>query len=127
MKIIKTKLHGMFDYSLAFALVSPWLINFHQRSLDTEILALTGLILSLVNLFTDYELGLIRIIPMKAHLILDAVFGLFLIGLPFILPMPHYNFYWPVMMGGGVLLVVLLSSSKAYDVSRNDLNITTRP
>lgn len=124
MKIINTRLHGIFDYLTAVALFMPWFSNFYTGGGDTRIFAaLAGLTL-LISLLTDYEFGLIKLIPMQLHLVFDVLSALFLITMPWTLPVYHYHFYWPVILGLGELLVVVLSSSKAYRVTRRDLNIT---
>ena len=123
MKVINTRLHGILDYLSAFILLMPWFSNFYTGGDDTRILAALGGITILVSLVTDYEWGLVKFLPMGGHLVCDVLSALFLIAMPWLFPVYHYNFYWPVILGAGELLVVLLSSSKPYKVTRRDINI----
>ena len=124
MKFIRAKLHGILDYGIIFILFIPWITNFYKENEDTWILAAAGTFLWLISLFTDYDFGLIKLIPMKIHLLLDFLVAIFLIALPFIFPLFDYYFFWPMLIGLGGLLITLLSSSKPYVVTEKDLNIT---
>jgi hypothetical protein len=124
MKIINTKLHGMLDYFSAFLMVSPWISNFNTHSSDTWILASAGAISALYSVFTDYEFGLIKLIPMKTHFVFDGVVALFLIACPFIFSFPNYLHYWPILLGVLEIVIILLSSPASYRVTRRDLDIT---
>ena len=78
-KPIPTKVHGVLDYMTAAFLhtlprVMGWSDNV-TRVLDVAAGGATG-----YSLFTDYELGLVKALPMKAHLALDALSGAALIG-----------------------------------------------
>jgi hypothetical protein len=123
-KPINTRLHGIMDYTFGFILLLPWIVNYHQGSKDTDIIALTGAATIVLSLMTDYELSVVKVVPMKAHLFIDVLSGLLLIALPFLFPVSHYYLYWPVILGLGELLIVLLSSSKPFVVTKKDLNIT---
>jgi hypothetical protein len=123
-KPISTRLHGVLDYVAGITLMVPWIVNFYGDNSDTWMLAMAGIFTILISLLTNYELSFIRIIPMKVHLFLDVLVAAFLIALPFIYPMYHYYFYWPVALGICELLIVVLSSSRPFIVTKRDLNIT---
>ncbi len=124
MKIISTKLHGIFDYSSGLILLLPWITNFNQSSADTQVLAALGAMTIFLSLLTDYEFGLIKLLPMKVHLILDVCQAALLIATPWMFPVRNYAFYWPVVLGVAELIIIVLSSSKPYQVTRRDLDIT---
>jgi hypothetical protein len=78
-KPISTKAHGVLDYMTAAFLhtlprVMGWSDNV-TRVLDAAGAGATG-----YSLMTDYELGLVKAMPMKAHLTLDALSGGALLG-----------------------------------------------
>lgn len=123
-KPISTRFHGFLDYIFGIILMLPWLVNFYEDNSDTWMLAMAGLLTVIVSLLTNYELSFIRIIPMKLHLFIDVLVAAFLVALPFVYPMYHYHFYWPVILGVGELIIVLLSSSKPFIVTKRDTNIT---
>ena len=78
-KPIPTKVHGVLDYmTAAFLHTLPRVMGWSDHVthvLDTAAAGATG-----YSLFTDYELGLVKAMPMKAHLTLDALSGGALIG-----------------------------------------------
>src|SRR5688500_20088465 len=78
-KPISTKVHGVLDYMTAGLLVAlpramGW-SNCVTRLLDAS--AATTVVYSAM---TRYELGLVKALPMKAHLTMDAIGGGALIG-----------------------------------------------
>ena len=96
MKIINTKLHGIFDYSSGLILLLPWITNFNQSSTDTQVLAALGALTVFMSLITDYEFGLIKLLPMKVHLLLDVCQAALLIATPWMFTIQHFAFSWPV-------------------------------
>ena len=80
MKIFSTFAHGVFDYIGGVALLfAPEIFGFSQIGGAAVLVARAiGIIVLLQALATDYELGVIRILPMRAHLMNDYVAGLFL-------------------------------------------------
>lgn len=81
MKPFSTKTHGMLDYLSAGAmLVVPRLLGWNK---DVTRL-LTGAALGTIgySLLTRYELGALKLLPMPAHLSLDAVQGVLLGSAP---------------------------------------------
>jgi hypothetical protein len=124
MKIINTKLHAILDYVIMFALVLPWLSDYYVKSKDTWVYAAIGGLIGLYSLFTDYEFGLIKLLPIKIHFALDIFLAFFLIISPFLFQLQHYYFYWPLSLGISLLIVVFFSSAAPYKITKRDLDIT---
>ncbi|WP_191059414.1 alpha/beta fold hydrolase [Geminicoccus harenae] len=73
-KPISTRLHGMLDYATALlCLTLPRALGCSPRT--QQVLATNGMMALGYSLFTDYELGAARKIPMPAHLNMDAAGG----------------------------------------------------
>ena len=83
-KLISTQTHGLMDYVSGLGLLMlPRLLNLSKPlSYAVESVAATKL---LTTIMTDNETGIVRKIPMKGHLVLDAVNGAALCALPFIM------------------------------------------
>src|SRR5919202_6542914 len=85
MRFIPTKVHGILDYaSGALFIASRWLFGFADKPAAKWVpLAAGGAALG-SSLFTDYELGAVRKIPMPAHLGLDVAEGALLAASPWL-------------------------------------------
>jgi hypothetical protein len=80
---ISTRTHAFLDFAtVGFALIFPRLLGASDRFAQ----AITNLALGKIGyaLLTRHELGLLRVIPMKTHLMLDAVAGAGVCALPFL-------------------------------------------
>ena len=85
MRIFSTKLHGFLDYLVGVLLmVSPWMFGFADGGAAQWVPVLLGAALIVYSLMTDYELGLVKVIPMKVHLGIDVASGVVLVLSPFI-------------------------------------------
>jgi hypothetical protein len=75
----------MADYLLgALLVVAPWLFGFADGGAETWVPVALGAGVVLYSLLTDYELGLVRRIPMRAHLGLDLAGGAVLAASPWV-------------------------------------------
>jgi pimeloyl-ACP methyl ester carboxylesterase len=73
-KPISTLAHGVLDYlTAAFCLTVPRAMGWGPRT--EKLLAMNGLMATSYSLFTDYELGAARKLPMTVHLNMDAGSG----------------------------------------------------
>jgi hypothetical protein len=117
MKFIPTKVHGVLDYVVAIALIfAPMIFGFSQvGGAAVAIPIVLGVGLFLYSLFTKYEWGLIKVIGMPYHLIIDVVASVFLALSPWLFGFANqaWNVWVPhVVVGLAVILVVLFSKTQ---------------
>ena len=86
MRIIPTSVHGVLDYGLGIILIGlPFVAGvWAGGGWQAWLPAVLGAGAIAYSLITDYELGLVRLIPMPAHLFLDAASGCLLVVSPFL-------------------------------------------
>ena len=116
--LVSTKTHGVIDYATAGALLgAPALLRGTDLRARLALTVAGGGILA-TSLLTDYELGARRVVPMKAHLALDAATGAGLLAAPFLLRtrgsglggwLPH------VLAGAGEIAAALLTEREPGD------------
>jgi len=85
MKIISTRVHGLLDYLTAGTLmVVPRVLGWSASVTHL----MTGAALGTISYsaLTNYELGLARLLPMRAHLTLDALSAALFCGGPLLFP-----------------------------------------
>lgn len=81
MKPISTKTHGVLDYTTGIGLIAlPRLLKWNG-AIATLLTAAGGGAL-IYSLFTRYELGAFKVLPMRLHLLLDALSGATLCAAP---------------------------------------------
>lgn len=84
-RMIPTKAHGAIDMATGPALIAaPTLLRMNGNTGATIPPRVVGSVATLYALLTDYEFGLKRILPMRAHLALDALGGVALAATPFL-------------------------------------------
>jgi hypothetical protein len=82
---INTRSHGLLDYTLSSALLfSPNAFGFPTSGAASAMPRKMGASALVYSALTRYELGLRPTIPMKTHLILDAVSGAMLAASPWL-------------------------------------------
>ena len=75
-RVIPTGVHGALDYAASgFNLVFPSLLGLKDSPAASLMPRLAGSVGTAYSLLTDYELGVVRAIPMPLHLALDAAKG----------------------------------------------------
>jgi hypothetical protein len=85
MRVIPTLVHGFLDYLTGLLLIAaPWLFGFAHGGAETWVPVILGAGALLYSLLTDYELGLIRAIPMPMHLTFDLLSGILLAASPWL-------------------------------------------
>jgi hypothetical protein len=83
-RVIPTQAHAVLDYLTGGTLVAaPRLLGLSGTTAG-KVLQMAGGIATAQSLMTDYELGLVKVIPMRAHLTLDAVSGAMVAASPWL-------------------------------------------
>ncbi|MES2628463.1 MAG: SPW repeat protein [Bacteroidota bacterium] len=119
MKIISTKVHGVLDYLLGFTLILlPWILDFNEYGIQSSIMVGLGMFTVLMSIFTRYELGVWKKIPMAGHLFLDALVAVILIASPWVFGFADQIYLPHVILGATELVAVILSDSKS-DIKDN--------
>jgi hypothetical protein len=112
MKIITTKVHGVFDYLASVLLIAlPWLCGFQDNTTASAVPAVLGITTILFSIMTNYELGIFKLIGMRVHLFIDFISGLFLALSPWMLGFAADVKYPHLIVGLGELLIVLLTQT----------------
>jgi hypothetical protein len=86
MRFINSKLHAIIDYASGlFMLGLPGIINIADQSPAIKWIAiLAGIVILLQAMLTSYEGGIVNIIPLYIHLIVDIILGFGLIVSPWL-------------------------------------------
>lgn len=113
-RFIPTKVHGALDYIVAIALIfAPMIFGFQSVGGAAVMVPMVlGIGLFLYSLLTDYEWGVIKVISMPYHLMIDIAAAVLLLLSPFIFGFNDeaLNAWLPhVIVGIAVILVVICS------------------
>jgi hypothetical protein len=82
---IPLNLHAALEPLMAVVIIAaPWIFGFSDTDSATVICVLVGLSMLLVGSMTDWRLSLMRLIPLRMHLMGDLVLGAVLILSPLI-------------------------------------------
>lgn len=117
LRFISTKVHGALDYIVAIALIfAPMIFGFQSVGGAAVIIPIVlGIGLFLYSLFTNYEWGLVKVLGMPYHLIVDVVASVVLASSPFIFGFVKEapNVWVPhIVVGLTVILVVICSKTQ---------------
>lgn len=100
MRFISTRTHGVIDYLMgALLIVAPYLLGFADGTAAQWSPQILGAALIGASLLTDYELGVVRVIPMPVHLFLDIAAGALLAVSPWLFGFAD-RVYWPHLILG---------------------------
>src|ERR1044071_8133841 len=112
MKLISTKLHGLFDYFIGvFMIISPWIFNFAHIKIASELPVIMGIIILVTGIFTIYQFGIFRSVNVQTHLTMDVITGLFLAASPWIFIF-NDEVYMPHLLFGILVIAVALVTEK---------------
>jgi hypothetical protein len=83
---ISTKAHGMIDYALWVTTASALPRMMHGATHTARLVRNAGTAASLNAMITNYEAGLVKLLPMKGHLAFDFLICTALVLSPLFLP-----------------------------------------
>ncbi len=85
MRFLSTKAHGTMDYLMGLLLIAaPWLLGFAEGGAETWVPVVLGVAMLGLSLMTNYEMGVIKALPMSLHLTIDLLSGLLLAASPWL-------------------------------------------
>jgi hypothetical protein len=100
MRFIPTSVHGVIDYLWGLALLAaPWLFGFADVPAAKWTAVTFGLGAILYSALTAYEFGVLKLLPVSLHLILDGIGGAVLAASPFLFGFSDQVF-WPHVLFG---------------------------
>jgi len=84
MRFIPHAVHGILDYLVGLLLlVSPWLFGYaHDQPVPTDMAMIFGGGLMLYTALTNFEVGIVRLLPFPVHMVLDVLLGAALVASP---------------------------------------------
>lgn len=115
MKIIRTKIHGIFDYFIGVAIIgSPWFLGYNKGGIETILPVILGSLFIIYSIFTNYECGAAKYISMSSHLFFDGLIGVFLALSPWIFGFESLVYIPHLLFGLGIITLVVFSSNTPY-------------
>ena len=112
MRFIPTRFHGILDYIVGiFLIVAPWVLDFSENDAATWTMVIAGIIVLAQAAMTDFEVGLIRRIPMQSHLMMDFGLGVLLALSPWLFQFDDYV-YMPHLIVGIFSILASLTTHR---------------
>lgn len=120
-EVIPTKVHGVVDYATSGTLLAaPELLRLKDVRSSALAPRVSGAARTGLSALTDYELGAVRVIPMKAHLAADAVMGALLAASPWVAGYRKHGLrHWLPHMLVGLSEVALALTTKSEESDRS--------
>lgn len=115
MRFLPTKIHGLLDYLVGLALIAaPNIFQFSQvGGAAVAVPRVLGVGLIVYSIFTDYEWGVIRKIPMSYHLLVDYIAAGALVLSPFAFGFAEQGLnVWLPHVAVGLTVVAVVAVSK---------------
>ncbi|MDQ0638485.1 hypothetical protein QF042_002050 [Pedobacter sp. W3I1] len=122
MKKLPRKLHGIIDYLwAAIMFLSPFILGFNNVRPAVTCFFIAALSAILLSLFTNYEMGVWKRLPMAFHLDMDMVLGFTLAISPWLFGF-YREIFWPhVVMGIFSFSAGLLTYSNSLIIAPRDI------
>lgn len=113
-RFIPTSVHGVLDYVHGTALLAaPELLQTKDEPQAALVSRLAGGGATAYTLMTDFELGIVRALPMRTHLRLDAMSGVLLAAAPWLFGYARGGVrYWLPHVFVGVAEVLVAMATK---------------
>ncbi len=118
-RILSTRAHGMIgSLAIAAALIAPALLRLQDVPASARALRLWVVGTIALTALTDFELGVVRVLPMPAHLAIDALAGPALAAAPWLMGFARTGRrHWlPHALAGGTefLLALITKTQPSY-------------
>jgi hypothetical protein len=82
---ISLRVHALLEpFVAAFLIASPWIFGFSDIDSCTIVCVIVGVIMLLSGMSTRWRYSMVKLIPLRVHLMTDVVLAIALIVTPFI-------------------------------------------
>lgn len=113
--MITTRTHAVIDYAVGILLIAaPFILGFATGGPEQWVPMVLGAATIVYSLLTRYEFSVVKAIPYRTHLVIDAVAGLFLLASPWLLGYAEV-IWWPHVLVGILELIVVAMSWGTVD------------
>lgn len=119
MRVISTRIHGVIDLAIAALLIfSPFIFNFVSLGGPAVVIPIVlGIVLASYSALTNDEEGVLRVINMPAHMMLDIILAAGLMLSPYLFNFaggPLYTWLPHVLLGMSLIIVAMVSNTIPY-------------
>ena len=117
-RFVTKTIHAYLDYPVALSLMAaPFVLQLgSSHQLAFWLALVTGIAAFLLTVFTDHELGVVRVLPYSFHLAVDLGVGVTFAIAPFIFGFVGIDAWYYWLNAAAVLIVVSLHKPTAEDV-----------
>lgn len=117
MHIISRRVHGVLDYVVGLLLIiSPNVFGFATGGIEARIPVILGIAALVYSLFTNYELGVFKVLSFKAHLTMDVLSGILLAVSPWLFAFSDTVWRPHLLLGLVEIGAVLMTRTTVSDV-----------
>jgi hypothetical protein len=117
MRFISTRIHGVMDYIVGLVLlVAPYLLGFADGTAAQWVPMILGIAILGMALMTDFELSVVKLIPMPLHLGIDVAGGLLLLASPWLFGFAD-RIAWPHVVFGLLEIGLALTTRTVPDTA----------
>lgn len=112
--------HGLVDYAAAIGLITaPFVLKLGgSNPLAFWLSVLTGILVIIVSLGTNYRYGIIKLLPFGGHLTLDLLVATLFMLLPFLGNLEGLDEAYYYINAAVIYLVVAVTASEGLSVPR---------
>jgi len=123
MRVVPTLFHGIVDYLVGLLVIAlPFVLDLTGG--PRVVLIILGAAVILYSFLTDYELGAVRFLRIRFHLLLDAVFGISMLISPWLFDVPAAR-RWPIYFIGALALVLtMITQTRAAGTAATDKTLS---
>jgi hypothetical protein len=111
--IVPTRIHGFLDYLIGLTLVVMPFILGRGAGPQTWLPVVLGGGMVVYSLLTEYEMGVVPLIGMPAHLVLDGLGGMLMAGSPWLFGFAYIVWVPHVVLGLAAIGAAVMTQTRA--------------
>ena len=124
MRFISSRTHGLLDYLVGVLLIaSPWLFGFRGLSDASFIPVALGVTTLIYSMLTNYEFGLLKVLPFSLHLLFDVLAGVVLAVSPWLFGFANVVYLPHLLLGIFEVGAVLMTKRTPYLRAKGNVGV----